>query len=251
MVFTNDLTIDADHCAPHDHAADETATLLGRRTNSSTTSSSLVSRFGYSGFLIAFVTLSSSAFVFLLNREATFPTEVGNIEAQVAKVQRPLYESPDILDVLSSPELMTSSFQGSETANGERYFIYDDFSGGESHQGGKGKPIFIVSFEDYKAQTVPHLTKLGKLIIKTAKQIHATILVSTSGDSVIDDVELKLGCVQDDETSSKYCLILIFEGETSTTGVELLKVSRVDENDNRVPITDVNPKKSKWTSGGI
>jgi len=245
MVFTNDLTIDADHRAPHDHATDETATLLGRRTNSSTTSSSRVSHFGYAGFLIAFVTLSSSAFVFLLNRGATFPTEVGNIEAQVAKVQRPLYESPDILDVLSSPELMTSSFEGSETANGERYFTYEDFSGGESHQGGKGKPIFVVSFEDYEAQTVPHLTQLGNLIIEKAKQIHATILVSTSGDSVIDaikDVELKLGCVQDDETSSKYCLILIFEGETSSTGVELLKVSRVDENDNRVPITDVNPK---------
>jgi len=182
MVFTNDLTIDADHHAPHDHAADETATLLRIRTNSSTTSSSGVSRFGYTGFLIAFVTLSSSAFVFLLNRGTTFPTEVGNIEAQVAKVQRPSYDSPDILDILSSPKQMTSSFEVSETANGNRYYTYTDFSEGKSHKGGKGKPIFVVTYEDYKAQVHPPggggPTELANLIINKAKELQATIIVN-------------------------------------------------------------------------
>jgi len=238
MAFSNDLSIDADHRTPHPHAhaTGETTTLLGRVTSSSTTSttrsSSRVSRFGLIGSLLAVVALSSSALVFLLNRGTTFPitssTDVDTIEVQVAKAQRPSSaheSSSDILDVLSSPSSMTSSFHAFETSDHVQYYTYTDFSGGES-----GKPIHVISIEDYRAQVVPPggPSDLGKFLLTEANDLHATILISTSSDSVYDVIEVvrdKLGCSRS-VTDLDYCPVNMFNYNEAST---LLSVKNVDD----------------------
>eukprot|EP00751_Fragilariopsis_kerguelensis_P029014 CAMPEP_0170922326 /NCGR_PEP_ID=MMETSP0735-20130129/10390_1 /TAXON_ID=186038 /ORGANISM="Fragilariopsis kerguelensis, Strain L26-C5" /LENGTH=828 /DNA_ID=CAMNT_0011321731 /DNA_START=128 /DNA_END=2614 /DNA_ORIENTATION=- len=253
MAFSNDLSIDADHRTPHPHAhaTGETTTLLGRITSSSTTSttrsSSRVSRFGLIVSLLAVVALSSSALVFLLNRGTTFPTssstDVDTIEVQVAKAQRPSSaheSSSDILDVLSSPSSMTSSFHAFETSDHVQYFTYEDFSGGES-----GKPIHVISIEDYQAQVIPPggPTDLGNLLLTEANNLHATILITTSSDSVHDaihDVVKKQGCIQDDNDPDN-CLILIFEEKTSSTNEVTLAVSSMDKQDKQHLLVEVDP----------
>jgi len=246
MVFTNELTIDDDHHPSHAHAADETAALLGRGNTNSTPSTSRASHFGWFGFLLASLALSSSAFVFLLNRGTTFPTDVSNVEVQVAKEQRPSSSesSSDVLDVLSSPSLMSSSFDAFETSNHVQYYTYEDFSGG-----GSGKPIFVVSYDDYKAQAIPpggqHPTDLGTLLLTEAKESHATILISTSSDSVNDaihDVIKKQGCIQDPNNPAN-CLILIFEAKKSGTNEVTLAVSSIDKKDKRHFLFEVDPRK--------
>jgi len=146
MIFSvNDVSIDADAAHTHIphadadakadvHATGETDTLLGRRginsstttttTRTSTSSSFRVSHFGMVGFLLAFFALSSSTFLFLMNRGTMiFPTstdDIDTIEVQVAKEQRPSsydgsLSSEDDLDVSTS--LMTSSLVALEASN--------------------------------------------------------------------------------------------------------------------------------------
>mmetsp|Transcript_35689 Transcript_35689/g.40992 ORF Transcript_35689/g.40992 Transcript_35689/m.40992 type:complete len:250 (+) Transcript_35689:168-917(+) len=249
MVFTNELTIDDDHHPSHAHAADETAALLGRGNTNSTPSTSRASRFGWVGFLLASLALSSSAFVFLLNRGTTFPTDVSNVEVQVAKEQRPSSSesSSDVLDVLNSPSWMSPSFDASETSNHVQYYTYEDFSGG-----GSGKPIFVVSYDDYKAQAIPpggqHPTDLGTLLLTEAKESHATILISTSSDSVNDaihDFTKKQKCIQVANHPAN-CLVLIFEEKENGTNEVTLAVSSIDEKDKRHFLFEVDPRTLKW-----
>mmetsp|Transcript_30133 Transcript_30133/g.33761 ORF Transcript_30133/g.33761 Transcript_30133/m.33761 type:complete len:829 (+) Transcript_30133:134-2620(+) len=246
MVFTNELTIDDDHHPSHAHAADETAALLGRGNTNSTPSTSRASRFGWVGFLLASLALSSSAFVFLLNRGTTFPADVSNVEVQVAKEQRPSSSesSSDVLDVLNSPSWMSPSFDASETSNHVQYYTYEDFSGG-----GSGKPIFVVSYDDYKAQAIPpggqHPTDLGTLLLTEAKESHATILISTSSDSVNDaihDFTKKQKCIQVANHPAN-CLVLIFEEKENGTNEVTLAVSSIDEKDKRHFLFEVDPRK--------
>jgi len=95
MVFNNDLSVDTDHHTAHAHVDvdvdvdvddndDETATLLGKGNNNST-SPFRVSRVGLVGFLIGFVALSSSAFVFLLNLQGpTLPNVTSSSSSSVS-----------------------------------------------------------------------------------------------------------------------------------------------------------------------
>jgi len=132
--------------------------------------------------------------------------------AQLAKEQRTSSSetsssesSSDVLDVLSSPSLMSSSFDASETSNHVQYYTYEDFSGG-----GSGKPIFVVSYDNYKAQVIPP-GHLGTLLLTAAKETHATILISTSSDSVNDaihDFTKKQKCIQVANHPAN-CLVLI------------------------------------------
>jgi len=235
MVFSNDPIDATDHHNPHADA-DETATLLGGRgtnANSTSTGASRGSRFGSVGFLIAFVVLSSSAFVFLLNQQkgTTFSSaDVGAIEVQVEKAPK-----LSLTGVLSSTPMLTSSFKAHDD---ELYFTYDDFSKGGEGLG--GTPIFIAQYDDYVQQLN---TDLGDLIIKKAKEVNALILIVTSGASVeeaIEDVEKKQGCVQK-ENDPHYCLLFIFEGKISSEGKPLLVVSTVDENHTLHPVVTVDP----------
>jgi len=178
--------------------------------------------------MLAFVVLSSSAFVFLMNQQQQQGTDANvssTIEAQVLKAQ-----APANVDVSS----LTSHDNG-------LYYTYDEFS-----KGGGGAPIFVAEYDDYGAQLG---TPLGDLIIKNAKEVSATILIlgETFNDAdlatqekALEDVTNGKGCNQSDPTNIDFCLILLFQG-TTVKDKQFLSVYKFDENGNKELVTNIDP----------
>mmetsp|Transcript_43595 Transcript_43595/g.44290 ORF Transcript_43595/g.44290 Transcript_43595/m.44290 type:complete len:176 (-) Transcript_43595:68-595(-) len=161
MVSSNN-PIDADHHQHHiPHAtADETANLLGGSSSSSRSSSASSRgsrRFGSVGFMIAFVVLSSSAFVFLMNKQQGTPFSSTDVISTIGEAQVLKEQAPGNVDL--SP--FTSHDNG-------LYYTYDGFSRGA------GSPIFATDYADYVAEME---TPLGKFISKNAENAGASILI--------------------------------------------------------------------------
>mmetsp|Transcript_9247 Transcript_9247/g.10252 ORF Transcript_9247/g.10252 Transcript_9247/m.10252 type:complete len:265 (+) Transcript_9247:169-963(+) len=197
MVSSNDV-IDTDyhHRIPHSNV-DETVALLGSGSSTSSSASSRGSRrFGSVGFMIAFVVLSSSAFVFLMNKQQGTPFSFSAVGSTIGEAQELLKEqAPDNVDL--SP--FTSHDNG-------LYYTYDGFSRGA------GSPIFATDYADYVAEME---TPLGKFISKNAENAGASILIlgqhfqDADADKVEDYITNGKGCNQSDPTNVDYCLILI------------------------------------------
>merc|ERR1712238_388072 len=123
--------------------------------------------FGVVGFLMTFVVLSSSAFVFLMYQQQQQQGGTTDINSRTIEAQ--VLQSPRIVDMLSSNPLLSDSSSSFQSHDHGLYYTYDGFTKGE---GGGGTPIFVTDYRDYVALKE---TPLGKLIIKRAEDLSATI----------------------------------------------------------------------------